>query len=72
MTFPKDIEPYLIGVWRFREAGRPRSWCATYYYRGDYYDVPGQPTVDAALEGVRDGIKRLQRKAKRARRAKAA
>jgi hypothetical protein len=68
MTFPKDIERYLIGVWRFREAGRARNWCATYYYRGDYYDVPGQATVDDALEGVRQGIKRLQRKARRVRR----
>lgn len=62
MKLPKDVEPYIIGLWRFREAGRPRLWCATYFYRGHYYDVWGHPTLDGALVKVRRGLARLRRR----------
>ena len=62
MTLPRDIEPFIIGLWRFREAGQPRLWCATYCYRGRYYDVSGQRTLDDVIAGVRAGLRRLRRR----------
>jgi hypothetical protein len=60
MNLPRDVEPHIIGLWRFREAERPRLWCATYVYRGQYYDVPGKQTLEQALAGVRRGLSRLR------------
>lgn len=64
MDIPRDIEPYIIGLWRFREARGPRLWCATYCWRGKYYDVSGKPTIEDALKGVRAGLARLRRRAR--------
>lgn len=65
MKLPKDVEPYIVGLWRFREVEQPRLGCATYFYRGHYYDVSGQPTLDGALEKVRDGLTRLRKRVAR-------
>lgn len=46
------VEKHLIGLWRFRERGRRRLWCATYEVDGYYYDISGKPNVDEALEAV--------------------
>jgi hypothetical protein len=62
MDLPKDLEPYIVGLWRFREARRPRLWCATFVYRGHYYDVSGQPTLDGALARVRDDLATLRKR----------
>ena len=55
----KELDKYLIGLWRFREAGKPRKWCATYCFDGDYYDVGGASTPEAALEKVSKNLKRM-------------
>ena len=59
MNLPKEVEPYIIGLWRFREAGRRRLWCATYCYRGRYYDVQGHVTLDETLAKVRNGFDQI-------------
>lgn len=61
LVLPQDIEPFVIGLWRFREVGRPRRWCATYCYRGMYYDVAGCLTLDETVIAVRAGLSRLRR-----------
>ena len=43
---------HLIGVWRFRERGRPALWCATFVLDGYYYDVSGKRTIKGALTAV--------------------
>jgi hypothetical protein len=51
------VDDALIGLWRFRERGRPARWCATYVKDGFYYDVSGKANpaqaVDAVLRGLR-------------------
>lgn len=59
---PEDLLAFFIGLWRFREAGRPRQWCITYCWRGDYYDVQGQNTPEEAFIGMRNGLAELRRK----------
>lgn len=61
MMLPPDVEPFIIGLWRFREAGRQRLWCATYCHDGKYYDVQGKRTLDGVIRGVRVGLRRLCR-----------
>lgn len=60
LEFPADVRRFIIGIWRFREAGRPRQWCATYCYRGHYYDAVGGATEQQAIEAVRRGLKKLR------------
>ena len=61
LALPSDVEPYIIGLWRFREARSARRWCATYCYRGYYYDVADCATLDDAVNEVRAGLLRLRR-----------
>jgi hypothetical protein len=60
---PRDLDPYIIGLWRFRQPGRRPVWCATYCYRGKYYDAQGGDSVglDEVLAAVRRGLARLRR-----------
>ena len=60
--FPKDLEPYIIGLWRFRVAGEPRLWCLTYAWRGRYYDTTGAKTPLDAYDQMRVGLARLRRR----------
>jgi hypothetical protein len=55
-----DVEEHLIGLWRFRERGKPKTWAATYCYRGHYYDVQGTPTPEDTLRQVRKNLRRLR------------
>lgn len=62
LTIPPTVEPYLIGLWRFRTARGRREWAATYCYRGLYYDVYPRATAQAAILGVAAGLRRLRRR----------
>jgi hypothetical protein len=62
MTVPKDLDPYIIGLWRFHEAGKPRLWCITYRWRGCYYDVSGCQTLDDAFIVMRAALSKLRGK----------
>ena len=55
---------HLIGVWRFRERGRPALWCATFMLDGYYYDVSGKRTINGALTAVLREIARARRPAR--------
>jgi hypothetical protein len=59
-VIPKDIEPFVIGIWRFREARRRRQWYATYVYRGHYYDAVGGDRPEDAVAAIRRGLQRLR------------
>lgn len=41
--------PWLVGLWKFREAGAARHWCCTFVYRGRYYDTQPQESPRQAL-----------------------
>lgn len=30
MKLPKDLDPFVIGLWRFRQAGEEPGWCCTF------------------------------------------
>lgn len=53
------VEDHLIGLWRFRERGRPPLWCATFEWGGYYYDITGKKTVAKALDAVHAELQRL-------------
>ena len=38
------LEPWLVGLWRFREKGFAQTWCCTYTVGPHYYDT--QPAKD--------------------------
>jgi hypothetical protein len=59
------VEQNLIGLWRFRERGKRRMWCATFEVGGYYYDITGKATIDKALDAVYSEIQKLERNAKR-------
>ena len=40
----------LLGLWRFREEKESFYWCATFVYKGYYYDVPGQKSITKTLD----------------------
>ncbi len=61
-TLLREVEDNLIGLWRFRELGQPKTWCATYCYRGLYYDVQGVPTPEGALQQVKRDLANLRRR----------
>jgi hypothetical protein len=62
----KRVEKNLIGLWRFRERGKPRLWCATFEVGGYYYDTAGKRTVDQALDAVFKQLTKLQRPGRKA------
>lgn len=53
MKLPRDVEPFVIGLWRFRRAGEARLWCCTYSYRGRYYDAGGCATIEEVIKRLR-------------------
>jgi len=53
------IEKHLIGIWRFREHGKAKKWCATYCYNGDYFDTGQQRTKEKTLDIVFRTLKRM-------------
>ncbi|WP_046746325.1 hypothetical protein [Kordia zhangzhouensis] len=42
----------LIGLWRFNSISKPISWCATYVFNGNYYDVGEFKSPKSAIERV--------------------
>jgi len=45
-------EPHLIGLWKYREYGKPTKWSATYLMDDGYWDVGLQLTAYDALRQV--------------------
>jgi hypothetical protein len=60
--FPKDLEPYIIGLWRFHVAGEERLWCLTYRFKGCYYDTWGKKSPELAFAAMRKSLVTLKRK----------
>jgi hypothetical protein len=61
LEIPKDIEPFLVGIWRFRGVGQPKLWFATFTYRGSYYDVYGCQNPNETCKKIRAALQRLRR-----------
>ncbi len=62
-----QIEPVLIGLWRFRTIYHNQpQWCCTWRFRGNYYDTFAKPTAAQALDAVyRNWCKVKKRRDKR-------
>lgn len=54
----------LLGIWRYREAKESFFWCATFVYKGYYYDVPGQSSLTKTLDIAYRKLIRLKSKKK--------
>lgn len=48
----KKLEPWLVGMWRFRVKDELPKWCCTYVVDGHYYDTWPYDTLDGALLDV--------------------
>ena len=64
ISIPKAFEKYIIGIWRFREAGTTGDWMATFVYKGQYYDARGLKDPQSAVDAVVNGILKLRRKSR--------
>lgn len=64
VTIPEAYERFIIGIWRFREAGKVGDWMATYCYKGQYYDARGLRSPQSAVDAVIAGVKKLRRGAR--------
>lgn len=56
-----NIPDEVIGLWRFREVGKPRRWAATFAVDGLYYDTLGHRSIDACVAAVQQQLKRLRK-----------
>ena len=61
LAAPPDIPDEVIGLWRFREVGKPRRWAATFCVRGHYFDTLGHTTLIACLKAVKTRLRQLER-----------
>lgn len=61
INIPAEIEPHLIGLWKFRQVATKPTWCTTFMIEGKFYDTVGAKTPQRALDLA---VKEL-RKAKR-------
>ena len=55
------IKESLVGIWLFREPLRTPRWCATFVYRGHYYDVSGKHSPLSAVKAVEKRVKDLDK-----------
>lgn len=55
------VKDYLVGIWLFREPMKTPRWCATFVYRGHYYDVSGKHSAVSAVKAVEKRVKDLER-----------
>lgn len=58
----KRLEPWLVGVWRFRVKGAKKQWACTYVFDGLYYDIFPKNTLNQALDATWKGIQRIVKK----------
>ena len=54
----------LLGIWRFREEKERFYWCATFVYKGYYYDVPGQKSLSKTLDIAYNKLNKIKSKKK--------
>ena len=59
------MEPWLVGLWRFREAGKKKMWCCTFCIDGEYNDTWPSLTVRIALWKVYQELKKQKLVAKK-------
>lgn len=64
------VEHELIGLWKFRVAGKVPLWCTTFAFNGCYYDTYGKKTPEAALEAMHKTLEKLRKKELKKRHAK--
>lgn len=58
----KNVEENLIGLWRFKKVDSNIKWCATFEYKGFYYDVEGYSNPHRTLEAVHKRLLELENK----------
>jgi len=54
------VEENLVGLWKFREHGKPVRWCCTYTVDGNYYDTSPAKTPEVALKKVWQTLRRMK------------
>lgn len=58
------VQEWIIGIWRFRQKGKPIRWAATYCFDGCYYDIWPVKTQNMALDIVFRTIQKMKKKRK--------
>lgn len=58
----KLVEEDIVGLWKFRQAGKKPVWCTTYIYNGKYYDTYGKNTPESALDQMYKDLQKLRKK----------
>jgi hypothetical protein len=61
IEIPDELEPHLIGVWKFRQAARRPTWCTTFMVDGAFYDTPGARTPEKAIERALRDLRRVKK-----------
>ncbi|SNR80672.1 hypothetical protein SAMN04488009_0169 [Maribacter sedimenticola] len=57
----KKVENNLIGLWRFKRINENTKWCATFEFKGFYYDVEGYSTPHKTLNAVYKRLEELDK-----------
>lgn len=58
----KRVEENIIGIWRFRQKGKPILWAATYCFDGFYYDIYPVKNQRIALDIVFSNVQKMIKK----------
>lgn len=61
ITIPPEIEPHLIGLWKFRQVCAQPTWCTTFMVDGKFYDTPGARTPQKALEKAVAALRKVKK-----------
>ncbi len=51
-----EAEPFLVGVWKFKERGMEARWCATVLVNGDYFDILPEDTIRGVLQSAVNAV----------------
>ena len=51
-----EVEPFLVGVWKFKGRGQEARWRATVLVNGDYFDIRPEDTIGGALQSALNAV----------------
>lgn len=61
VSIPAELEPYLIGLWKFRQVCARPTWCTTFMVDGKFYDTPGAATPQRAISKALAALGRVRK-----------
>lgn len=61
ITIPVELEPHLIGLWKFRQVTKRPTWCTTFMVAGAFYDTMPSATPERALQKALAELRKVKR-----------